>query len=223
MARRAAMVPPTGRIPVARVNRLGRSTPWEGEMTVNPDFEAFFAANHEEVVRALTLALADRARAEDAAQEAFAKAYRRWKRVAMMDRPVAWVYVVALNGARKELRRDNAAPVPELAGPTADHAAAAAAKVSVRDALAVLAPRQRVAVVLRYLGDLRVSEVAEAMGCSEGTAKATLHTALAKLRNHLGPLDAPTDPTPPSAPASSPWLRHQAGTGPATRPEVATR
>jgi DNA-directed RNA polymerase specialized sigma24 family protein len=64
-------------------------------------------------------------------------------------------------------------------------------KVSVRDALDVLAPRQRVAIVLRYLGDLQVAEVAKAMGCSEGTAKATLHTALAKLRTHLGPMERP--------------------------------
>ena len=187
-------------------------------MTVNPDFEAFFSAHHQSVVRALTLALADRARAEDAAQDAFAKAYRQWKRVAMMDRPVAWVYVVALNGARKELRRDGAAPVPELVGPAPDLAAAAAVKVSVRDALDVLAPRQRVAVVLRYLGDLTVAEVATAMGCSEGTAKATLHTALAKLRNHLGPVEPAPDGTLPAGGSSNPF-----GNPPITRPEVANR
>ena len=190
-------------------------------MTVNPDFEAFFAEHHQAVVRALTLALADRARAEDAAQDAFAKAYRQWKRVAMMDRPVAWVYVVALNGARKDLRRDRAAPAPDLTGPAADHAAASAVKVSVRDALDVLAPRQRVAVVLRYLGDLQVSEVAKAMGCSEGTAKATLHTALAKLRTHLGPPDAPSSMPPPAAGPGG--LLHPIGFEPITRPEVATR
>ena len=190
-------------------------------MTVNPDFEAFFAEHHQAVVRALTLALADRARAEDAAQDAFAMAYRQWKRVAMMDRPVAWVYVVALNGARKDLRRDQAAPVPDLGGPAADHAAASAVKVSVRDALDVLAPRQRVAVVLRYLGDLQVSEVAKAMGCSEGTAKATLHTALAKLRTHLGPPDAPSS-LPPTA-AGSGGLLHPIDHESITRPEVATR
>jgi RNA polymerase sigma factor (sigma-70 family) len=190
-------------------------------MTVNPDYEAFFAEHHQAVVRGLTLALADRARAEDAAQDAFAKAYRQWKRVAMMDRPVAWVYVVALNGARKELRRDQAAPVPDLTGPAADHAAASAVKVSVREALDVLAPRQRVAIVLRYLGDLQVTEVAKAMGCSEGTAKATLHTALAKLRTHLGPLEPPTT-SPPGA-AGAGGLLHSIGHEPVNRPEVATR
>jgi RNA polymerase sigma-70 factor, ECF subfamily len=153
----------------------------------NPDFEAFVAHHHDPVVRALTLALADRPRAEDAAQEAFAKAYRHWRRVAAMDRPVAWVYVVALNGARRELRRELAAPAPDLLGPAPDLAGPVSNRVSVQEALAVLAPRQRVAVVLRYLADLQVADVAAAMGVSVGTAKATLHTALARMRIELAP------------------------------------
>lgn len=155
-------------------------------MSTNPDFDAFFSQHAEPVVRALTLALADRARAEDAAQEAFAKAYRQWGRVSEMERPVAWVYVVALHGARRVLRRELDAPAPDPLGPAPDLAGAVAVRVSVRESLAMLAPRQRVAVVLRYLADLQVAEVAAAMGCSVGTAKATLHTGLARLRVELG-------------------------------------
>lgn len=160
-------------------------------MSRDPDFEAFVAQHHDAVVRALTLALSDRPRAEDAAQEAFAKAFRQWRRVSVMDRPVAWVYVVALNGARRELRRELSAPAPDVLGSAPDLAGLVANGVSVREALAVLAPRQRVAVVLRYLADLQVAEVATAMGVSVGTAKATLHTALARLRVELTP-DEPT-------------------------------
>ena len=54
--------------------------------------------------------------------------------------------------------------------------------VALQNRLAQLAPRQRAAVVLRYLADLSVSEVAGAMGCSLGTAKATIHQALNRLR-----------------------------------------
>ncbi len=179
-------------------------------MSTNPDFEAFFAQHHEPVVRALTLALADRARAEDAGQEAFAKAYRQWRRVAMMDRPVAWVYVVALNGARREVRRELAAPSPELLGPAPDLAGPIANRLSVQEALSLLAPRQRVAVVLRYLADLQVAEVAAAMGVSVGTAKATLHTALARMRVELAPdesWDAPASPAT-LVPARAPVLPH---------------
>jgi RNA polymerase sigma-70 factor (ECF subfamily) len=156
-------------------------------MSTNADFDAFFAEHQVPVVRALTLALGDRARAEDAAQEAFAKAHRQWRRVAMMDRPVAWVYVVALNKARRDRRRELEAPAPDILGEAPDPAAAVTVGVSVRAALDQLAPRQRLAVVLRYLADLQVDEVAAAMGCTVGTAKATLHTARARLRIELAP------------------------------------
>ena len=149
-----------------------------------PDFESFFADHHDHVVRSLTLAVGDRRRAEDLAQEGFARAYRRWSSVSGMERPVAWVYVVSLNRFRRELRRQRSEPHPELP-PSDDPAAFVAVQVSVLAALGTLAPRQRTAVVLRYLADLRLAEVAEAMGCSVGTVKATLHTALRKLRVDL--------------------------------------
>jgi RNA polymerase sigma-70 factor, ECF subfamily len=149
-----------------------------------PDFESFFADHHDHVVRALTLAVGNRSRAEDLAQEGFARAYRRWRSVSVMERPVAWVYVVALNRFRRELRRQRSEP-PAGATHSDDPAASVAVVVSVRAALDTLSPRQRTAVVLRYLGDLRLAEVAEAMGCSVGTVKATLHNALRKLRVDL--------------------------------------
>lgn len=172
------------------------------ESGLNIEFEAFFAQHHEAVVRSLTMALADRGRAEDAAQDSFAKAYRQWKRVSMMDRPVAWVYVVALNGARRELRRDLAAPAPDLLGSSRDVADPAASRLSVAEALAELAPRQRLAVVLRYLADLPIADVAAAMGCSVGTVKATLHTAMARLRIELTPSDLHDEATPVRPPLS---------------------
>ena len=57
--------------------------------------------------------------------------------------------------------------------------------IVVRDALDRLPPRQRAAVVLRYLGDLTVADIAEVMACAEGTVKATLHQALRNLRVDL--------------------------------------
>ena len=54
-----------------------------------------------------------------------------------------------------------------------------------REAITTLPPRQREAVVLRYLADLPLADVAEAMGCALGTVKATLHQALGSLRVEL--------------------------------------
>ena len=47
-------------------------------------FETFFEDNYGDVLRSVAFALGDRDRAEDLTQEAFARAYQRWGRVAAM-------------------------------------------------------------------------------------------------------------------------------------------
>jgi RNA polymerase sigma-70 factor (ECF subfamily) len=143
------------------------------------DFEAFFVANYEPVARAIALATGDIGVAEDATQEAFARAYRRWGRVAAMERPAGWVHVVAMNVARRQLRRR---PRLEDREATTDLADEVALGESLRASLAMLPRRQREAVVFRYYADLPLDDVARAMGCAVGTVKSTLHSALAALR-----------------------------------------
>ena len=148
------------------------------------DFEDFFTANYEAVVQALRIAVGDAARAEEAAQEAFARAWARWRRVRAMDRPVAWVYVVALNVERKRWRRASellVEPFEVACDPTEQ----AARDFDLRAAVKRLPERQRAAIALRYLADLPVADLARAMGCADGTVKATVHQALRSLRISL--------------------------------------
>ena len=150
-------------------------------------FEEFFRERYGEVVRSMRVMVGDDARAEELTQEAFTRACRRWRRVRALDRPVAWVYVVATNEARRGWRREQrelstVGPVePSAVDPTGPVATA----LDVRAALAQLTDRQRAAVVLRYVADLPISEIAEVMGCATGTVKATLHQALARMRIEL--------------------------------------
>lgn len=148
------------------------------------DFEDFFAEQYAPMVRTLAWAFSDQARAEDAAQEAFAKAYRRWRSVGSMDRPGAWVYVVAVHQyrdwVRSEARRSRRDETVSVDSP--DVTAMLLTAVDIRTALASLPPRQRRAVALRYLGGLSNAEVADAMRCSVGTVKSTVHAALQRLR-----------------------------------------
>ena len=151
------------------------------------EFDEFYESHFDRVARALTLAGADRDLARDAAQEAFARALRHWRKVRDMDRPDGWVYVVAMNQLRDkwrrgDRRRDRAAEPDQS---TVDNTSAVATRLSVRDAIAILPARQREAVVLRYLADLPLADVADAMGCAVGTVKATLHQALDSLRVEL--------------------------------------
>jgi RNA polymerase sigma-70 factor (ECF subfamily) len=146
------------------------------------DFESFFTENYGSVVRALTLAFGSRDRAEDLSQEAFAQAFRRWKRVREMNEPVGWVYTVAVNRGSRNLRHDRRPVDVSVAVRTSDLPATIANTMVLETALARLAPRQRTAVVLRYFADLPVKDIADAMGCSMGTVKATIHSALKKLQ-----------------------------------------
>ena len=150
------------------------------------DFETFFERNYGSVLRAVALAFGDTSRAEDAVQEAFARAYRRWRSVSAMERPVGWIYIVALNSSRKAWlreasRRDGMTDLDSVPDPSGSVTAA----VDLERALSTLTARQRAVVVLRYLADLPTKDVAKALGCAEGTVKATLSQAFRKLRIEL--------------------------------------
>lgn len=143
-------------------------------------FEAFFAQHWDGIVRALTLAVGDRSVAEDAAQTGFERAYARWGRVRDYERPATWVYVVAVRHAHRLLRRR-----PEVTAPPVDVPDPADAVESLAWLSAVIAslpPRQREAVVLRYLGGLPLADIADAQRVSVGTVKSSLHAAHRSLR-----------------------------------------
>lgn len=170
------------------------------------DFDTFVTEHYRDVLRTVALALGATDVAEDATQEAFAKASFRWERVAAMDRPLGWVYVVALNAGRRSLRRrrddlgrlrvvgsDRSVGGQVAAGPagTDDHASGIADRVTLAAQLAALPERQRHAVVLRYLGDLSIAETARVLRVTPGTVKASTHAALEKLRITLDEEDRP--------------------------------
>jgi RNA polymerase sigma-70 factor (ECF subfamily) len=155
------------------------------------EFAAFYREHYGAVVRTVALALGDRARAEEATQEAFTRAFRRWRSVREMERPRAWVTVVAIRAERRALAR---APRTQhlddaSARPAVDQSSAVVTRVDLGQAVDRLTARQRAVVVLRYLADLPVADVARALGCAEGTVKATLHQSLAKLRVDLEEAD----------------------------------
>jgi len=88
-----------------------------------------------------------------------------------------------MNQLRDHWRRlERRRPTEQIA---VDSSGAVVTRLSVRDAIATLPPRQRQAVVLRYLADLPLADVANAMGCALGTVKATLHEALRAMRVEL--------------------------------------
>jgi DNA-directed RNA polymerase specialized sigma24 family protein len=105
--------------------------------------------------------------------------------VSSYDNPGAWVRRVALRQAVRAARRARHVPQFSRAGVSCE----CDEVLDVRAAVASLPPAQRAAVVLRYLHDLPVAEVARTLGCSEGTAKTHLFRARKSLAARLGEED----------------------------------
>jgi RNA polymerase sigma-70 factor (ECF subfamily) len=149
--------------------------------------EDVYENDNDRLVQALTVVAGSREAAADAVQEAFVRLVRDWGRVSAYQDPVAWVRRVALNlihdhrravwsQARLVLRIERQPSVPE--------------EVRSFDRelwrqVGGLPAKQRTAVALRYVGDLTLREVAEAMHVSEGTVDQHLRRALRKLRETL--------------------------------------
>ena len=142
-------------------------------------FERFYEAEHGRLVASLVLATGDADLAQEAADEAFLRALMAWSRVQAMASPGGWTYRVAVNVARRRARRRaverrlwaRRAPAPSTPPPAGE------AWTLVRD----LPDRQRLAVVLRFIGDLTEPQIAEVMGISRSTVSSTLADANRRL------------------------------------------
>lgn len=143
-------------------------------------FEDFYRVEFSRVYRAAWLLARDEHDALEAAQEAFARAFARWKRLRNEDWVAGWVITTALNFLKRRRR-----PAPSQAVSTFDVAEPTATAVDLQRALRRLPPRQREALVLFYVGDLSVQAVAELMRVGEGTVKAHLSRGRVALRDGL--------------------------------------
>ena len=138
--------------------------------------------------------------AEDLVQETLLRVARRWRRVRSMDHPAAYARRVLVNlvlhdAGRRSRQRAELWP-QDGAADTADESAARALRevddlAEFRWALAQLPRRQRAVLVLRYWADLPVAEVADILGCSEGTVTSTASRAAAHLAETLTHGDPP--------------------------------
>jgi RNA polymerase sigma factor (sigma-70 family) len=131
--------------------------------------------------------------AEDAVQEALARAWEHGERGEQFESAEAWVRTVAVNLIRSGFRRmlaerraRQALEAAEWARPPSD---AADERVDVARAMAALPRRQREATVLRYYLGLSIEEIATTLRVSEGAAKTTLFRARQALAQALGEHD----------------------------------
>jgi RNA polymerase sigma-70 factor, ECF subfamily len=134
----------------------------------------------------------DRARAEEMAQEAFVRAWRnlaQWRRESSFS---TWLFALAANVFRNELKRVPAVNVPieDIAEPSRPASQSTALEEKsrhdlVRRAVLTLPMRYREPVLLFYFHEMDVSAAARTMGLPEGTVKARLSRARELLRRRF--------------------------------------
>lgn len=152
------------------------------------EFERLFRACYPSVLRSVVLITRDRARAEEVCQDAFLTLLQKWSMVSDFEHPQAWVRTVAVRGALRTVRRDTRRTVLELVRhrPSDDVSSPEWPDVDLAQALAELPAKQRAAVVLHYLEDLPVADVARVLQVSESTVKQHLFRARHRLADVLG-------------------------------------
>jgi RNA polymerase sigma-70 factor, ECF subfamily len=150
-------------------------------------FEAFYAASYRRIVGQVFAMLGDLHEAEDVAQDAFAKASFHWGRIAAYDQPEAWVRRVAFNQAHNSTRRARRWLVALARhGPPPEVPAASADRLDLHQAMGRLSQRHREVLVLHYVAELSVEEMAGQLRLPVGTVKSRLNRARNALAEQLG-------------------------------------
>lgn len=150
-------------------------------------FDEMFRDTYWPMVRSLAIACGDREVAEDAVQDAFERAFVRWRRISRYDDPPSWIRHVALNRLRDHFRKETnkRRAVDRLSSDAVAAVPAYERPADVAAMLAQLPQQQRIAAALFYVEDLTVREVAESMKLSEGAVKYHLHAARASLAGRV--------------------------------------
>ncbi len=146
-------------------------------------FDAFYAGSFSRVVGQVYAMCGDLTEAQDCTQEAFVRAWDRRRALDQAHSPEAWVRTVAWRLAvsrwrrtRLALRAPDRARGPRLTTPEPD-----VAHTALVAALRQISPEQRRALVLHYLCDRSVAEIAAETGVPTGTVKARLFRGRAAL------------------------------------------
>jgi RNA polymerase sigma-70 factor (ECF subfamily) len=151
------------------------------------DFERLYQASYGKILGTLTAMLGDRAAAEDCAQDAFERAYKKWDTWQPIAPAEAWVHRIAINAAVSYQRKMRLREVGEVIrrigrpglGPDPQEQVE---RRDLADALAQLPPKQAAAIVLRHYHGYTNRAIAQALGIPERTVASRLAVAKSRLR-----------------------------------------
>ena len=156
-------------------------------------FRSFVDESSAALGRLANLLCGDRHFAQDLLQNCLIRMYQAWPDIRRSDAVAAYARQVLLrcwlNERRRPWRRaeSRTGVVPDLADRSAAWISTDTRDV-LRRALAEVPPRQRAAIILRYMNELSVAETADALRCTEGTVRSQTARGLVALRAALARL-----------------------------------
>jgi RNA polymerase sigma-70 factor (sigma-E family) len=169
------------------------------------DFADYVAARLPSLRRLAVLLCQDWHRADDLVQAGITTLYVHWAKAQAADNIDAYVRRILVHEFLRERRTGWArrvtvsADVPEFAVAAVDQEG----RLDLQRAVAVLPPRQRAVLVLRFYCDLNVEQSARVLGCAPGTVKSQTAKALDTLRRAMAArLDSAPESPAPSSPAA---------------------
>ena len=154
-------------------------------------FEDFYRREYRSVV-GLIYTLSGSPAAEELAQDAFFEACRNWTDVGALEKPGAWVRMVAMRLANRHRQRraleskilteklsgfDTSVGYPELSTERAEF----------WHVVRKLPRREAQCLILHYHDGYTIAEIADMLGIRAGTAKSYLHHGRTNLAKQLGP------------------------------------
>lgn len=156
------------------------------------DLELFLVLRGDALLQTAVLLAGSKQGGEDLLQEALERLVRNWHRI--RSDPEAYarrsLRNLAIDGWRKRSRRPEVIGLPQTAA-VPDLADNVDLTLTLLGALALLPPRQRAVLVVRYWEQLTEAETAASLGCTVGAVKAAAARGLQRLREVMDPATPP--------------------------------
>jgi RNA polymerase sigma-70 factor (sigma-E family) len=157
-------------------------------MANRQDLDAYVLSRAGSLMRLAVATVGDRGDAEDALQDTLVAVYVHWRRIRPTERD-AYVRTALMRRCIDTLRRRGRRPATRPAQADDAHVPDPATAVADTDQtlrlLRTLPPRQRAVLALRYLDDQSDQQIAQILGISPRTVKATTSHALSALRRTM--------------------------------------